>query len=246
MPLVSKLCSVDGKRASTRPALVNAKQLKLIADEVRVEVTQAVEALIQDLSDRFPERSTLRAFTLMSPVYWQGDDHNNEQSLEYLECLIDRFGGDRQAECGNVTALVDAAKLRDQADFFMSHAARCAALLKDEERFIDRNSVADKRDRFVLLWQRMTTVDAAEVQLSEYVKLAKIAMTVVGTSVNDERAFSAMSFVKSPERNRLEEHLEVAVRAKYQGQFTYETFPIQEGLKEWHDGAPVRGRYKAK
>ena len=93
---------------------------------------------------------------------------------------------------------------------------------------------------------RMTTSDAAEVQLSEYIKLAKLSMTVVGTSVNDERAFSAMSFVKSPERNRLDEHLEVAVRAKYQGQFTYETFPIEEGLKEWHDAAPVRGRYKAK
>ena len=52
--------------------------------------------------------------------------------------------------------------------------------------------------------------------------------------------------MKSPERNGLDEHLEVAVRAKYQGQFTHETFPIQEGLKEWHDAAPVRGRYKAK
>ena len=112
--------------------------------------------------------------------------------------------------------------------------------------FVDRNSVADRRNGFVLLWQRMTTSDATEVQLSEYITLAKLAMTVVGTSMNDERAFSAMSFVKSPERNRLDEHLEVAVRAKYQGQFTYETFPIQEGLKEWHDAAPVRGRYKAK
>ena len=93
--------------------------------------------------------------------------------------------------------------------------------------------MADRRDRFVLLWQSMTTSDAAEVRLSEYIKLAKLAMTVVGTSVNDERAFSAISFVKSPERNRLDEHLEVAVRAKYQGQFTYETFPMQEGLKEW-------------
>ena len=75
--------------------------------------------------------------------------------------------------------MVDAAKLRDQADFFMSHAARCAALLKDDERFVDRNSVADRRDRFVLLWQRMTTSDAAEVQLREYIKLAKLAITGV-------------------------------------------------------------------
>ena len=58
--------------------------------------------------------------------------------------------------------------------------------------------MADRRDRFVLLWQGMTTSDAAEVQVSEYIKLDKLSMTVVGTSVNEERAFSAMSFAQSP------------------------------------------------
>ena len=59
-------------------------------------------------------------------------------------------------------------------------------------------------------------------------------------------ALSAMSFVKAPERNTQDQHLSIAVRVKYQGQFTYDTFPIQKGLKKWHDAAAVRGRYKAK
>jgi hypothetical protein len=248
MPLLSKLVSVDGKRAAVRPTVVNAEQLELIADEVRAEVTNAVQALIQDLQDRFPETETLRAFSLLSPVYWQGADHCTDLSQEYIECLIERFGTDKTAECGNVSALIDANMLRNQASFFMAHAARVASRMKGEEgqKIVEGESVAARRDKFVKMWQIMTQSDQSVAQLSEFIKLGKLALTVVGTSVNDERAFSAMSFVKKPERNALDKHLEVAVRAKYQGQFDYRNFPIEEGLKEWHDGAEVRGRYKAK
>lgn len=76
------------------------------------------------------------------------------------------------------------------------------------------------------------TSAAPEVQLSELIKLAELVMPVVGTSVNHERELSAMFFEKNPERNLLEKHLEIAVREKNQGLFTYETFLIQEGLKE--------------
>lgn len=203
MPLLSKLISVDGKRAATRSSPVDANQLEVIADDVRAEVTLAVEALIQDLQDRFPERSTLRAFTLLSPVYWQGQEHNNALSHEYIECLIERFGASRQAECGHVPALLDAAKLRDQSSFYMTHAERVAKrMLEDDgQRFCRRGqSVADKRDKFGQMWKMLVRSEHAEAQLSEFIRRAKLAMTVVGTSVNDERAFSAMSFVKKPER----------------------------------------------
>jgi hypothetical protein len=70
MPLLSNLVDTNGQltatRTATRPSLVNAKQLELIADEVHAEVTIAAEKLIQDLEDRFPEAETLRAFSLLS------------------------------------------------------------------------------------------------------------------------------------------------------------------------------------
>ena len=69
-------------------------------------------------------------------------------------------------------------------------------------------------------------------------------ITVVSGNVADERAFSALEFVKTARRNRLEgEHLEACVCLKTQGFFDLSTFPIQEALAEWHAGAPVRGRY---
>jgi hypothetical protein len=45
-------------------------------------------------------------------------------------------------------------------------------------------------------------------------------MVIVGSSVEDERLFSAMNFVKSVVRNRLSDKLEACIRAKVQTQFT--------------------------
>jgi hypothetical protein len=48
----------------------------------------------------------------------------------------------------------------------------------------------------------------------EYIKLAKIALTTVGGSVEEERTFSALNLMKSLTRNRLQEnHLNCTLRA---------------------------------
>jgi hypothetical protein len=105
-------------------------------------------------------------------------------------------------------------------------------MLEEESlRVVGGESVAIKRDRFAQMWSMLTQSEHGEAELSDFIRLAKLALTVVGTSVNDERAFSAMSFVKTPERNGLGRHLELAVRAKYQGQFTFQTFPTDEALQ---------------
>jgi hypothetical protein len=62
-------------------------------------------------------------------VYWQEDEHSNEKSQDYLECLLKRFGSDKQAECGIVSALIDADKLRDQTSFYMTNASQDAQRL---------------------------------------------------------------------------------------------------------------------
>ena len=57
--------------------------------------------------------------------------------------------------------------------------------------------------------------------------------------------FSAMAYLMSKYRNRLQEcHLNVTAHLFGQDQFTYHTFPYDEALALWHAGAPKRGRYK--
>ena len=59
-----------------------------------------------------------------------------------------------------------------------------------------------------------------------------------------ERLFSAVSYLKNKQRNRLDEpHLNLVVRFFCIRMFDLETFPFEEALKEWHAAAAKRGRY---
>ena len=53
-------------------------------------------------------------------------------------------------------------------------------------------------------------------------------------SVEAERAFSSMNFVKDKLRNRLApEHLNVALRLKLQDSYSVQNFPYEKALKKW-------------
>jgi hypothetical protein len=70
-------------------------------------------------------------------------------------------------------------------------------------------------------------------RLKSFMPLLSIYMVIVGSSVEDERLFSAMNFVKSVVRNRLSDNLEACIRAKVQTQFTRYNFPYMEALELW-------------
>ena len=56
--------------------------------------------------------------------------------------------------------------------------------------------------------------------------LAELALVMVPGSVEDERLFSAMNFIKNVLRNKLKNpHLTAAVRLFFSRQFTVKTFP---------------------
>lgn len=87
----------------------------------------------------------------------------------------------------------------------------------------------------VLFWRALMLVsELAEVYVGQYAKLAQILMTLLGTSVEDERLFSLLAFVQNKQRNRLDAHLEPCMRMKAQTLFDDETFPYLDVSKEWH------------
>ena len=71
--------------------------------------------------------------------------------------------------------------------------------------------------------------------LSEFIKLAKIAMCVVLGSVEDEQTFSTLSFMKSKLRNRLTGHIDTCVKLFSQEFFTIETFPVSKAITSWRE-----------
>jgi hypothetical protein len=95
----------------------------------------------------------------------------------------------------------------------------------------------------VKLWCQLITSQHLCKLISEYVKLAKIGSVLVLGSVEDERCFSCLKFLKSCQRNRLCKHLPLVVRMFGQKCYSLEDFPYSEAIDSWRKAKKL-GRQK--
>jgi hypothetical protein len=82
------------------------------------------------------------------------------------------------------------------------------------------------------LWN-MINVSHLVHTFTKYLKLAKIAMMHALVSVEDERCFNFISFLKSKMRNCLNPHLQLVVLMYAQLFFTLDTFPYATTFESW-------------
>jgi hypothetical protein len=83
------------------------------------------------------------------------------------------------------------------------------------------------------LWQKLGCNGLLLSKLSEFMRLAEIAITTVLGSVEDERTFSSLKFIKSRLRSRLEGNLDTVVRVFSQGYYNLESFPYANAYSQW-------------
>jgi hypothetical protein len=67
-------------------------------------------------------------------------------------------------------------------------------------------------------------------RLSEFNKVAEIAVTAILGSMEDERTFSTLGFMKSKLRNRLGSHLDTTVKMFSQPFYNQESFPYYSAI----------------
>ncbi|PNH02016.1 hypothetical protein TSOC_012035 [Tetrabaena socialis] len=93
----------------------------------------------------------------------------------------------------------------------------------------------------VAFWTDLTRVPGVADSCSEYVRLAQLAATIVPGSVEAERAFSTMSYIKNKQRNHLKQpHLSACVRLKGQDCYSVSNFPYAAALQHWQNSAQYR------
>ncbi|KXZ47967.1 hypothetical protein GPECTOR_31g329 [Gonium pectorale] len=120
--------------------------------------------------------------------------------------------------------------------------ARCRHSRRHKRR--QGQEVAPALSQATKVWRRLTATLAGQCGLSEYAAMAELVFVMVPGSVEDERRFSAMSFlIKNKTRNSLCKNLSLCVRMFSQRFFTQEDFPYGEALKQYKEAAVVRGRY---
>ena len=92
------------------------------------------------------------------------------------------------------------------------------------------------------LWQMVG--EYMERHCPQWALLAELAMVVVPGSVEDERTFSGLNFIHSPQRSCLvNPHLTDSLRMFLSKTWDVGNFPYNQALVHWHNAASIRGRY---
>jgi hypothetical protein len=100
----------------------------------------------------------------------------------------------------------------------------------------------EKDNPLSLLWLKLSASTYFTGYISEWFKVAKIAVVTVIGSVEDERTFSTLSWMKSRVRNRLNLHLDCTLRLYSQPWWrSVSSFPYQIAMDHWERMRDRRG-----
>jgi hypothetical protein len=155
--------------------------------------------LIGELRSRFSQHDILDAHGIIYPQYWANP--NAEESFhKYLQVLKKFYGEHKTLSRGengesktHVPALLDPWKLDSQQAYFK------LSMLNNFKQAMQPPFDVNPLTR---LWR---TLDSASLCIyPEYMKLEKIVVVHVLGSVQDERCFPSLSFLKSKLRNALD------------------------------------------
>jgi len=206
---------------------------------VKGQCRDAAEMLSLELDSRFPEVELMNALGVVFPQYWMQANCEDLFAL-HVKTLKAHFGIVRQVNFGSpkeldyqqVDPLLDGKLLALQMSLFKLTMKSHAEGAMQEPR--DQNPLTK-------LWLRIGQNALMLNRLSEFFKVAEIAITAVLGSVANERTFSTLSFMKSKLRNRLVGHVDTCVKLFSQDFFTLQTFPINKAVISWREERSRRG-----
>jgi hypothetical protein len=100
----------------------------------------------------------------------------------------------------------------------------------------------DMRPPLSRFWAAMCSTSSMAGRMSQFATLARILITIVPGSVEEERLFSAMNFLKHRLRSRLTTGLVPAMRVFTDRRYTLAEFPVEAVTEMWLNGMGKRRR----
>ncbi|KAJ9523894.1 hypothetical protein QJQ45_020081 [Haematococcus lacustris] len=137
----------------------------------------------------------------------------------------DEEEGSRQAAADMETTLVEPEEEEEEEE---------GSKLGSELLRVELSSeAADPAKETTKLWRYLAGQPITKADISEYIKLAELALVMTTGSVEEERMFSAMAYLKDDTRNRLQEcHLNVCARVFSSNQFDLDMFPVERAINK--------------
>ena len=124
-----------------------------------------------------------------------------------------QFGKNRNVQGEEIEGILDSLKLYQQDNIF-------------GQTMLDQYCGLEKpleHGAITILWNKLGEIQSLEENMSKYFKLAYLCQTMILGSVEDEGMFSALSFLKSKLRNKIDKHMDTCLRlyvTNYDKQFS--------------------------
>jgi hypothetical protein len=216
---------------------VSMAAYELTLAEVKANCTEAAIRLIKELKKRFPHSEIMADFSIFYPQFWV---HPKAEVMfdHHLKVLKKHFGP-KVINGEFVAGLLSSDLLDEQTNMFIvtMKSNHWIGLEKDNVRPGHKPLHPLSK-----IWAYLYVSVLLRDRLSEFIKGAQIAICSVIGSVEDERTFSTLSFLKSKLRNRLTSSLDPLMRIFSQEHFPeLEDFPYGEGMDLWIEKTQRRG-----
>jgi hypothetical protein len=168
------------------------------------------------------------ALGIVYPQYWL-NEHYNSNFDKYIKVLKEQYGHSKHFNTaafleGTLPLILSPLNLDLQANLFKNY-------MKENTSKMLRKPVTI--NPLTRLWQYLDANSHLRHSLSEYIIIAEIAIVMVMGSVQGERTFNMVSFMKSKLRNRLSKYLSMAVGFKSQKFSTLEDFLYNAAYDSW-------------
>ncbi len=82
------------------------------------------------------------------------------------------------------------------------------------------------------LWKNLGERNQLREAIPKYFKLTNLCLTMILGSMEDERVFSTLGFLKSKVRNKLDKNLDTCMRF-YNSRYEVESFPYDRAVNIW-------------
>jgi hypothetical protein len=222
-----------------REVPISKMEFNFVIMDVKAQAMAAAKMVIAELDHWFPDVDLINALGVVFPQYWQ-EANCHELFPLHMEVIAKFYSAQKTlvSETGQendfTVGVLDRRALEDQVSIFKSAMINNSPLVMQSEEVRKSNPLS-------LLWIKLSASNYFSGYMSEWFKVAKLAVVTVIGSVEDERTFSILSWMKSKVRNRLNAHLDCTIRLYSQPWWTVKTFPYEAAIAHWEHEKNRRG-----
>ena len=170
---------------------------------------------------------------MVYPQYWNNENYIGTLKVDFLEklsILVHHFGRNVKVQGEEIGGIIDSSKLYQQASFFAETMSNQYHVLVKP---IEYGAV-------IKLWTILDESQFLQENMSEYFKLVDLCQTMIFGLVEDERMFSALSFLNSKLRNKIDKNVDICLRL-YVTKYEVNNLPYERSLALWRSDHERRG-----